>query len=511
MRRVSLSVVLIPTRHRATTPISRCRWLHSSLAHFHPVPQPRKTTLSSSNDPPSAPPRDLSVPLSPLESPVWSKERRKKHGLHEWGMPEKALETIVLLAASETTEDSLILSLLSHAPIPAREATARLVLSFPKLLRTRPEDCFNFRPSALRLLRIAWNDGGSDRVDRAGVLLSQILARAPETRDEALRIADNMILLGVAEAYAAKARCYSAIWDSSRDAEERATIADQLEQTLLDGMNRRDPSASLLFGDLLWNGGVLERDRARAKACWLQGAEWPDRVWNKSEVATRLARVLPRALNAPWMITPDADAATSLKYNLATALLPESSCRLGLFYYLRPNMDREEHIRIWTVEPDDIAASEYFTTACKGGHVYAGRFLAEMLIWNRAIVPEGADELFGRHPNTPEDVDEMGERDECADETRRAGTIHPSAVTRRQTCTKPDEQEAMLGPSSERREQLMLARQLLPRSPQHRTAGRLRALCARLLTEVDEGGAGLPTARDAKLVDPPGWKSSHQQ
>ncbi|KZO96191.1 hypothetical protein CALVIDRAFT_564073 [Calocera viscosa TUFC12733] len=427
-------------------------------------------------------------------------------------MPEKALETIVLLAASETTEDDLILALLSHAPIPAREAALRLVLTFPKLGRRRHEDSFNFRPSTERLLRIAWNNGGSDRVDYGGVLLSQILVHAPETREEALWIADKMILLGAAEAHTAKAWWYLQTWKSSRDAEEKATLADQLEQTLLEGMNRRQPRASRLLGDLLWKSSVLERDRARAKACWLQGAEWPDGLWNWSEVSTRLAdRLMPRSVHTPWENRPEADAATSLKYNLATALLRESSCRLGLFYYLRPNMDREEHIRIWTVEPDDMVASEYFTAACKRGNANARRFLAEMLIWNLAVVPEGAEELLGRHSDTPADVDEMGESDECADEALPAGAIHPLAATRGQTCTKPDEQEATLGPSSERREQLMLAKQLVRRSPHFRFAGGLLALCARLLTEVEAGGAGLPTESDADLVDPPGWKSSHQQ
>ncbi|KZO96197.1 hypothetical protein CALVIDRAFT_598513 [Calocera viscosa TUFC12733] len=512
MRRVSLSVTLSPTRHRATTAISRYRWLHSSIAPLHPASQPRKTTLSSPDRPPSSPRRDPSVPVWPLEDLAWSKEQRQNRGLHKWGMPEKALETIVLLAASGTTEDDLILSLLSHAPIPAREAAVRLALSFPKLSGRRHEDSFDFRPPFERLVRIAWNDGGSDRVDHGGVLLSQILAQAPETRGEALWIADKMILIGAAEAYTAKAWWYLKTWMSSRDAEEKATIADQLEQTLLEGMNRRQPQASRLLGDLLWEGSVLERDQARAKACWLQGAEWPDRLWNWSEVSTRLAeRFMPRSVHTPWESRSDADAATSLKHNLATALLRSSSCRLGLFYYLRPNMDREEHIRIWTVEPDDMVASEYFTAACKRGNANARRFLAEMLIWNRAVVPEGADVVFGQYPNTAEDVDEMGESDEGADEAPPAVAIHPSAAIRRQTYTKSDEQEATLDPSSERRAQLMLAQRLLPRSPPSRVVGPLLALCARLLTEVEEGGPGLPTASDANLVDPPGWKSSHQQ
>ncbi|KZO96185.1 hypothetical protein CALVIDRAFT_564069 [Calocera viscosa TUFC12733] len=419
-------------------------------------------------------------------------------------MPEKALETIVLLAASETTEDDLILALLSHAPIPAREAAVRLAVSFPRLLRTRHGDSFDFRPPYERLLRIAWNNGGSNRVDRAGVMLSHMLGLAPETREEALWIADKMIRLDAMEAYTAKARLDIQAWESSRDAEEKATLANQIERTLLEGMDLRHPWACRLLGDLWWKGKVLGRDRARAKACWLEGAEWRD----LSHIG---GYFMPRSLHTPWENNPDADADTSLKYNLESAERRESSCRLGLFYYLRPNMDREEHTQIWTVEPDDVVASEYFTAACKGGYARARRFLAEMLIWNRAVVPEGADELFGRHSDTPEDVDEMGERDEGADETRPAGTIHPSAETRRQTCTKPDEQEATLGPSSERCEQLMLAQQLLRRTPHYRVVGGLLALCARLLTEVDEGGAGLPTASDADLVDPPGWKSSHQQ
>ncbi|KZO96187.1 hypothetical protein CALVIDRAFT_598504 [Calocera viscosa TUFC12733] len=100
------------------------RWLHSSLAHLHPASWSRRRILSSLDGPPSSPRRDLRVPVWQLEDGLWSKERSQERGLDKLRLPEKDLDTILLLPASEITEDDLIFAQPRVRALPRAECGA---------------------------------------------------------------------------------------------------------------------------------------------------------------------------------------------------------------------------------------------------------------------------------------------------------------------------------------------------------------------------------------------------
>jgi len=327
-----------------------------------------------------------------------------------------------------------------------------------------------------------------------------------------MRILDQVILKAdAASAFSVKARAYEVIFNQSRDSEERELLASQFERALLDGRQHGDARSSAMLGDALWHGKIVEQDREIAKECWLQAAEsGHPKMGGLLHIAVGV--VSPRSLNAPWMKNPDADAHACLKYTLATvASKRESQCRLGLFYYLRPVMSREEHVQIWAVEPNDSKAAEKFFQAVRQGCRPAQLLISEMLIWDRASVPEDADELVVRGGSALEEDDAAVELQRQDLEESDSADLEPLAMERIPpiVATPPNVGSAGSNEagSSRRRQQLLLAQALLqgvlPYPKNHPTAPGLLSLCARLLADLDAGGSGLPTTDDARVMNPP--------
>jgi len=432
--------------------------------------------------------------------------------LHDLNVPESTWEQIVMMAADEGTKDAEILKLLQTAPVSPQEAALRLANSLPL---HNSSDRYQFMPSRARLFHVAWNDGEGECSNEAGMYLATTIChmRGRSGLEQAIQILDRILQTGDARAYSSKAKAYAIIFGQSWDKEERQMLASEYERALLIGVEQRDAWSSAALGDAYWHGKIVEKDRRFAKVFWLQAAEWGDPKLG-ALLHNAMDALSPRPLTAPWAKNPEADAEACLQYTLATAASPpDSRCRLGLYYYLRPGMSREEHVQIWTVEPDDSTAAENFFDAVRQNCVPARSLFAEMLIWDRASVSEDTQELIVPSRRISGDGDEIVEAVEPNEKnSEESGTNEPST-------TEPIPPVAPVPPnassptpnetgSSRRRQQLLLAQGLLQTLLSHPTEfyrtvpGRL-SLCARLMTELDAGGTGLPTAGDVHFVNPP--------
>ncbi|KZO95068.1 hypothetical protein CALVIDRAFT_538529 [Calocera viscosa TUFC12733] len=312
-----------------------------------------------------------------------------------------------------------------------------------------------------------------------------------------------MIEEGYAEAFATKALCYQLEWDRTVDAAKKKILASQIQQSLRQGIKRHDPWSAYILADLWWLGRVLRKDPEKAKELWLQATEWDTRKPNKGLDKFANA-VVPRFVRAPWKANPDADAQMCLKYTLETdGVVPRSNCRLGLFYYLRPDMSREEHVRVWTTEPDNTKAAELFIKAINGRFFQAKVFLAEMLLWNRVTVLQTADGLAVQHARSSGEAAGMDGSGEADSQSLPSNTTSTTPATSLESSAESDDDGKTA--SSPRREQLTLVRTLLsdlvrwPR--EYVTAQRLDRLAERLLKNVDSGsGDVLPTERDLRFL-----------
>ncbi|KZO95061.1 hypothetical protein CALVIDRAFT_599508 [Calocera viscosa TUFC12733] len=440
----------------------------------------------------------------PLQDPRWTKKRQQM--LREWVMPESTMEEIVLMAASKTSDDEEILQLLKQAPIPPREAAIKLAYSMPYPVarsNLRDQDYY-FEPSKIRLLRLAYHKD-SPEASRAGLLLASRLAHSRATREEAVRILDQMIRDGHARAYATKALCYQKDWEYLTGTEKKR-LATIIEATLHEGMKHRDVWCARELGGLLWQGRILRRDREKAKECWLQCAEWTNDERERLRTLSEFAgAIMPRYKHTPWRNNPDADASMCLQYTFETVgEFPDSTVGLGLFYYLRPDMSREDHMQIWTMEPDDTMAAEYFVEAIEHGNQRGQFFLAEMLLWNRATVPENVRDLVFQRNQSAEEAGQFGE------EGRHGAEADQSVVSTSHSQNDPADFSKDVIRNDERntrRDQLNLAHAFLEELRRYPrkfpTATPLLTLCKRLLKDLQNGGAGLPGESDLQFLSPP--------
>jgi len=285
------------------------------------------------------------------------------------------MERIVLIAVETTSEEQEILELLRRAPVAPRQAAHLLALTLPRPLSKShfDEKGYHFQPSKLRLLRIAWNHSNEETVTEAGLQLAEQLSHLQHNgEEEALQILARIIEQGDTRGYGVKAQVYMMAWSRCQDASAKKKLASQAEQAFLDGMKHRDARCALRLAHALWPGRMLRRSLERAKACWLLAAEWGERLRTLARFGYA---VKPRPPSAPWKNNPDADASVCLEYVLETAEASTTSqCIPGLFYYLRPGVSREEHLRMWTVEPNDSKTVEQFLRAMTHRNSFARVF-----------------------------------------------------------------------------------------------------------------------------------------
>ncbi|KZO95048.1 hypothetical protein CALVIDRAFT_538517 [Calocera viscosa TUFC12733] len=497
---ISLSRLVLPrpatkTARSIATSLPPCRRSLHCSTKSHSASGQLATSASST------PPHPV---RRPLQDPRWTK--RLQHTLREWLMPESTMEEIVLMAASKSSADEEILQLLQQAPIPPREAAGDLASSMPYPIRISHlrDEVYYFEPSKIRLLRLAYHKD-SPEASSAGLMLASRLAHGRATRAEAVRILDQMIGDGNTKAYAVKAQCYRKDWEKATDPEKKR-LGTIIEATLQEGMKQRDVWCARELAGLLWQGRILGRNREKAKECWLQCAEWSNDERERLRSLNQLARaIIPRYMDTPWRNNPDADASMCLKITFDTVgTFGDATLRLGLFYYLRPDMSREDHMQIWTMEPDDTMAAEYFVEAI-GNRLNLGQLcLAEMLLWNRANVPKKASDLILQRNQSAEEVGQFGEEGGHGMEEDQS-----DVPTSHSQNGPADLSTDVMGNDEQttRRDQLDLGHALLEELSRYPgdfpTATPLLTLCKRLLKDLENGGAGLPGESDLQFLSPP--------